>query len=51
MRMAERDADRLASVLEDEHVADVGKPAELIGAIPPDLDEVPDVFDGLLSER
>src|SRR5258708_38812397 len=49
--MAQGDADRLASVLEHEHVPDVGEAAELIGAIAPDLDEVLDMIDGLRSER
>src|SRR5258708_31818056 len=51
VRMAQGDADRLASVLEHEHVPDVGEPAELRGAIAPDLDEVLDVIDGLCPKR
>jgi hypothetical protein len=49
--MAEGDADHVATVLEDEDVADVGQPAELVGPIAPDLDEVLDVLDTLLTER
>src|SRR5882762_8907022 len=51
VRMAERDADNLASILEDVDVADVGQPAELIGAVAPDVDEVSDMIDALLAER
>src|SRR5579859_4940849 len=50
VRMAERDTDLLASVLEDVHVADVGQAAQLAGTIAPDLDQVPDVIDGLPAE-
>src|SRR3981081_2698081 len=49
--MTERHADHLASVLEDEDVADVGQTAELVRSISPDLDEVSDVIDTLLAER
>ena len=48
--MAERDANHLAAVLENVDITDVGQAAELIGAIPPDFDEIPDVIDALLSE-
>src|SRR5260370_17713707 len=37
VRMAERDADRLTSILEDEHVPDVGKLASPLLPIPPGL--------------
>ena len=49
MGMAQRDADRLAAVLEDVDVADVSKAAELVGAVAPDLDEVLDVPDRLFA--
>ena len=51
MGMAQRDADRLAAVLEDVHVSDVSKAAELVGAVAPDLDEVLDVLDRLFAQR
>jgi hypothetical protein len=51
MRMAERDADCFTSVLEDIDVAHIGKPTELVGAVPPDFDEVSNVIDALLSKR
>src|SRR6266566_8347088 len=50
MRMAERDADHLASIFEDVDIANVGQPAELIGSIAPDLDEVADVIDALFTK-
>ena len=51
MGMAERDADRLASVLEDVNVADVRQQAQLTGAVAPNLDEVLDLLHRLLTER
>src|SRR5205823_4485927 len=51
VRMAERDPDLLAAILEDVHVLDVWKAAQLIGAVAPDLDQVEDVVDALLPER
>jgi len=50
VRMAQGDADRLASVLEDVDIAHALQPREIERAIAPDLDEVLDVRDGLFAE-
>src|SRR4030088_1845359 len=51
MRMTERHADHLASILEDVDVSDVGQPSKLVGAIAAPLDQVAEVIDALLTER
>src|SRR5579864_3080518 len=51
VRMAERDTDLLASVLEYVDVAHVGQAAQLASPVAPNLDQVPDVVDALLAER
>src|SRR5439155_18735350 len=48
--MAQGDADLLAAILENVDIAHVGQPAELAGAVAPDLDEVADVLDALLAQ-
>ena len=51
VRVAERDSYLLAAVLEHVDVLDVGQPAQLPGPVAPDLDQIADVVDGLLSQR
>ena len=48
--MAEGDTDRRATIFEDEHIAHVGQTAELVRPVTPNLDQVLDVADGLLTE-
>ena len=50
VRMAQRDPDLLATVLEDVDVTHVGQATELVRAVAPDLDQVAYVVDALLSE-
>jgi len=51
VRVVERDADRLAPVLEDEHVADEVPGAELQVAILPDPRQVPDPTSGIAASE
>src|SRR5260370_165881 len=51
VRVAQRDADLLAAVLEHEDVLHVGEPAQLIGPVTPHFDQVSDMVDTLLAER
>jgi hypothetical protein len=50
VRVAQRHADRLAAILKYVDVADVADPAQLLGAITPDFDQVLYVLYRLLPE-